>query len=235
MLTLRKADDRFHSKINWLDSWHSFSFGEHYDERFMGFGPLRVINEDRVRGGAGFPTHGHRDMEIITVVLSGALQHKDNTGGGSIIKPYDVQKMSAGSGILHSEFNSSAKEEVHLLQIWIIPSVTGVTPGYVQLSFKPEQMRDQFCLVAAPDGKDGVIPIHQDAKLFIADLSAGKSLDYTTDKTRILWAQIALGEAAANGTNLKAGDGLAGAGEQKLSFTAKTDSKILLFDMGAKT
>jgi redox-sensitive bicupin YhaK (pirin superfamily) len=232
MLTLRKASERFHTKIDWLDSRHSFSFGEHHDPRHMGFGPLRVINEDFVRGGAGFPTHGHRDMEIITVVLYGALSHKDNTGGGSQIKPYDVQKMSAGTGILHSEFNTSAKEEVHLLQIWIIPSVTGVKPGYVQYHFEPEKMRDRFCLVAEEGGKDGIIPIHQDAKLLIADLDAGKTLGYETEKGRKLWVQLATGDAVVNGTTMRAGDGLAAEGENALSFTAKAESKILLFDMG---
>lgn len=233
MLALRKASDRFHTQIDWLNSWHSFSFGEHYDRRHMGFGPLRVINEDVVRGGAGFPTHPHRDMEIITVVLSGALQHKDNTGGGSVIKPYDVQKMSAGTGILHSEFNASAKEECHLLQIWIMPSVTGVKPGYVQLHFEPEKMRDAFCLVAAPDGKDGIIPIHQDARLLISDLSAGRKLDYKAAQGRRLWVQLAAGEAEVNATAMHAGDGLAVENEQRLSFAAKAESKILLFDMAA--
>jgi redox-sensitive bicupin YhaK (pirin superfamily) len=232
MKIVRKARERFHTKIDWLDSWHSFSFGDHYDPEHMGFGPLRVINEDRVRGGAGFPTHPHRDMEIITVVLEGALSHKDNTGGGSVIKPGDVQKMSAGTGILHSEFNSSAKEEVHLLQIWIVPDRKGVAPGYVQLHFKPEQMRDRFCLVAAPQGTEGIIPIYQDARLLIADLSAGKSLKYDAAPKRKLWVQMALGQADAGGQMLQAGDGLAAENESSLTFTAKAESKILLFDMG---
>jgi quercetin 2,3-dioxygenase len=232
MKTLRKAADRFHTKINWLDSWHSFSFGDHYDSRHMGFGPLRVINEDHVKGGSGFPTHPHRDMEIITVVLKGALEHKDSTGGGSVIRPGDVQKMSAGSGIMHSEFNPSPREEVHLLQIWIVPNVLNVEPGYVQQHFEPEKLRNQFCLVAGEDGEGGVIPIHQDASLLIADLSQGKTLDYAAAPKRKLWVQMALGETEAGGTLLQAGDGLAVEGERALSFSARTDSKILLFDMG---
>jgi redox-sensitive bicupin YhaK (pirin superfamily) len=172
-------------------------------------------------------------MEIITVVLSGALEHKDNTGGGSVIKPYDVQKMSAGTGILHSEFNSDANEECHLLQIWIMPGVTGVKPGYVQLHFTPEKMRDTFCLVAAPGGGDGIIPIHQDARLLIADVGAGKTVEYKAAKGRKLWAQQALGNGQVNGTAMQAGDGLAAQNEQELNFTANAESKILLFDMAA--
>jgi quercetin 2,3-dioxygenase len=233
MKTLRKAAERFHTKISWLDSWHSFSFADHYDPHHMGFGPLRVINEDRIRGGAGFPTHGHRDMEIITVVLSGALSHKDNTGGGSVIRPGDVQKMSAGTGILHSEFNTSATEETHLLQIWIVPNATGVAPGYVQRHFEPSETRDRFCLVAAPAGKEQVIPLHADALLSVADVGTGKTLRYAPEAKRKLWVQMALGEAAVNGMDLRAGDGLAVENEQALSFTAKAESKILLFDMAA--
>jgi redox-sensitive bicupin YhaK (pirin superfamily) len=231
MLTLRKASERFHTHIDWLDSWHSFSFGEHYDPKHMGFGPLRVINEDKVRGGAGFPTHPHRDMEIITIVLKGALEHKDSTGGGSIIAPGDVQKMSAGTGILHSEFNSSATEEVHLLQIWIIPSVTHVKPGYVQLHFEPEQMRDRFCLVAEQNAKTGVIPIHQDAQLFVADVSAGVTLSHTLAQKRCIWVQLASGEVSVNNVTMQAGDGLAVKHEDTLTFTAKMQSKVLMFDM----
>lgn len=232
MLRLRKATERFHTKIDWLDSWHSFSFGEHYDEQHMGFGPLRVINEDKVLGGAGFPTHGHRDMEIITVVLEGRLQHKDNTGGGSVIMPGDVQKMSAGSGILHSEFNASQVEEVHLLQIWIMPDIKNVKPGYVQMHFEAQQMRDQLCLVVAPESQSGAIPIHQDAKLFIADISAGKALDYAADANRKVWIQLATGDVTVNNQAMQAGDGLAIEKEHALKLTAKTKSKILLFDMG---
>jgi redox-sensitive bicupin YhaK (pirin superfamily) len=231
MLTLRKSSGRFHTKINWLDSWHSFSFGEHYDPAHLGFGPLRVINEDRVKGGAGFPTHGHRDMEIITVVLKGALEHKDNAGGGSIIRPGDVQKMSAGSGIMHSEFNASKTEEVHLLQIWIMPNVESVKPGYVQLHFGAEQMRNRFCLVAAGGAKDGIIPLYQDARLLIADASPGARLDYEIEPGRIAWVQLASGEVGVNASTMHAGDGLAAKDERRLNVTAKAESKMLLFDM----
>jgi len=231
MLTLRKAADRFHTKIDWLDSRHSFSFGDHYDPQHMGFGPLRVINEDRVIGGAGFPTHGHRDMEIITVVLEGALKHKDNTGGGSVIKPGDVQKMSAGRGILHSEFNASAKEEVHLLQIWILPSVKSVEPGYVQVHFPPDQTNNRLCLVAAQNAQGGTIPLYQDARLFIADMSPGLTLEHAIAPGRKIWLQLARGAMDINKTRLQAGDGLAVEGEKALAFTAVSESKVLLFDM----
>ena len=232
MLTLRPAGQRFHTAIDWLDSRHSFSFGEHYDPAHMGFGPLRVINEDRVQGGAGFPTHGHRDMEIITVVLEGALTHRDNTGGGSVIKPGDVQKMSAGRGILHSEFNALQTEETHLLQIWIMPNVKNVEPGYVQLHFVPEQMRNRFCLVAAQGGGDGVIPLYQDAKLLIADLDAGAVLAYTLDKGRKVWVQLAQGKMEVGTQSMQAGDGLAVEGEKALLFKGSTAAKNIIVRYG---
>lgn len=230
MLTLRKAADRFHTHIDWLDSWHTFSFGHHYAPHHMGFGPLRVINDDRVKGGGGFPTHPHRDMEIITVVLEGALQHKDSIGTGSVIKPGDVQKMSAGSGIKHSEFNASPTTPVHLLQIWIEPNKTGVAPEYQQIHFAHERLSNQFCLVAAPEG-NGVISLYQDAHMYIAELDAGKTLEFPVAKGRKVWVHVATGNAEVQGLKMGAGDGLAVESESKLAFSAQAASKLLLFDL----
>ena len=232
MITLRKATDRFHTRIEWLDSWHTFSFGHHYDPQHMGYGPLRVINDDRILGGGGFPTHGHRDMEIITVVLEGELQHKDSIGTGSVIRPGDVQKMSAGSGIEHSEFNASKDKPCHLLQIWIIPDKNSVKPAYQQIHFAPERLQDQLCLVAGPDGKGDIISLYQDAYMYVSKLSAGKTVDYRPPKGRKTWVQVATGSAETGGTALGAGDGLAAEGESKLSFKAKTDSTLIVFDLG---
>jgi len=232
MIILRKAAERFHTRIDWLDSWHTFSFGPHYDPRYMGFGPLRVINDDRVMGGGGFPTHGHRDMEIITVVLSGALEHKDSLGTGSVIRPGDVQKMSAGKGIEHSEFNASAHEPVHLLQIWIMPEVHGVKPGYQQIHFTPQQWQNQFCVVASPDGKDGSISLYQDAHMYVATLGNGASLDYAITKGRNIWVHVATGKAHVAGHLVSEGDGLSATGEKALAFKAQTESTLLLFDLG---
>jgi len=231
MITLRKATDRFHTKIDWLDSWHTFSFGEHYDANHMAFGPLRVINEDRIKGGAGFPTHGHKDMEIITLVLSGSLSHKDSIGNGSAITPGDVQKMSAGKGILHSEFNASATEACHLLQIWIIPSVTGIKPEYQQIHFEPEQWRNQLCLVASPEAKDGTILLHQDARMYVAQLSKGASVEYAIGKNRGVWAHLATGKADINGMTLIEGDALALEDEKSFTCNASEDSTLLVFDV----
>jgi len=231
MMTLRKAADRFHTAIDWLDSWHTFSFGSHYDQRHMGFGPLRVINDDRIKGGGGFPTHGHKDMEIITIVLSGALAHKDSIGTGSVIRPGDVQKMSAGSGIQHSEFNASPSEPVHLLQIWIMPN-KAVEPEYQQIHFEAQALRNQFCLVAAEGKTKSVITLYQDAKLYIADVSAGESLNYKIAPSRHVWVQMATGKVLAGSSLMAEGDGLAVEDEASLTFTAQTESKILLFDLG---
>jgi hypothetical protein len=232
MLTLRKATDRFHTQIDWLDSWHTFSFGHHYDPTHMGFGSLRVINDDRITGGGGFPTHGHRDMEIITIVLEGALEHKDSIGTGSVIKPGDVQKMSAGSGIEHSEFNASLVDPVHLLQIWIMPNVRNVVPAYQQIHFAPTQLRNQFCLVASGDGKDGIISLYQDARMYVAELDAGKTLGFSVAKGRKIWVHVATGAAEVQGMKMNEGDGLAVENESSLTFVAQAASKLLLFDLG---
>ena len=231
MITLRKARDRFHTRIDWLDSWHSFSFGEHHDPRHMGFGPLRVINDDRIAGGGGFPTHGHRDMEIITIVLEGALAHKDSMGNGSIMMPGDVQKMSAGTGIHHSEFNSDPKQPVHLLQIWILPNAR-VKPEYQQIRIDPSLMLDRFALVASGSNEKGVISLHQDASIFMAELSAGKGTEYAVAPERNVWVQVATGKLTMGDMQLEEGDGVAITSEQALEFSGQAQSQLLLFDMG---
>jgi redox-sensitive bicupin YhaK (pirin superfamily) len=232
MLTLKKAEDRGRTRIDWLNSFHSFSFGEYYDPKNMGFGPLRVINEDFVKPGAGFPTHGHRDMEIITYVLSGALEHKDNLGSGGVIRPGDVQMMRAGKGILHSEYNPSNDDEVHLLQIWIQPSETGLKPAYQQKAFAPEEMKGQFRLLVAPDEKDGALGIRQDARLYAARLDAGKSAGFDLDPKRKYWVQVAKGNVDTKERVLNAGDALVIEGEDgPIEFTARDAAEILMFDL----
>jgi redox-sensitive bicupin YhaK (pirin superfamily) len=231
MITLRKAQERFHTRIDWLDSWHTFSFGEHHDPRHMGFGPLRVINDDRIAGGGGFPTHGHRDMEIITIVLEGALAHKDSMGNGSVIMPGDVQKMSAGTGIHHSEFNADPKKPVHLLQIWILPNAH-VKPEYQQVRVEPSQTLDRFGLVASGANEKGVISLHQDASIEMAELSAGKSTEYRFGQDRNIWVHVASGALQMNGHTLKEGDGAAVTKETALAFKAESQSQVLLFNMG---
>ncbi len=231
MLTLRKASDRFHTQIDWLDSWHSFSFGEHHDPRHMGFGPLRVINDDRITGGGGFPTHGHRDMEIITIVLTGVLEHKDSLGNGSRIRPGDVQKMSAGLGILHSEFNANADIPVHLLQIWITPSVMGIAPSYQQIHFDADRLQNKFCLIASHSGAEESVLLHQDARILMADIATGETLHYRPEKGRKAWVQLAGGNIEVNQIALNEGDGLAVEQEMALAFCASAQSKVLLFDL----
>lgn len=231
MITLRKATDRFHTNIDWLDSWHTFSFGEHHDDNHVHFGPLRVINDDRIAGGGGFPTHGHRDMEIITIVLEGVLEHKDSIGNGAPIRPGDVQKMSAGLGILHSEFNGSQEHACHLLQIWIMPNVTGVAPGYQQVHFDPATMKNHARLVASPSGADGSITLVQDARIYMASVDAGATLTHPIPAGRGLWAHVATGAGNISGHDVTEGDGLAFVKEKALTFTASAPSKIILFDV----
>jgi redox-sensitive bicupin YhaK (pirin superfamily) len=231
MITLRPADDRGSAHLNWLESRHSFSFGQYHDAEHMGFGPLRVINEDWIRPGAGFPTHGHRDMEIITYVIDGALSHKDSTDGGSTIRPGDVQRMSAGTGIQHSEFNASDTEPVHLLQIWIMPDEHGIEPSYEEKHFAFDTTRGALRLIAAKDGRDGSLPIHQDADLYAARLDAGARLTHTPAPGRNIWIQVVAGTLTVNGTEASTGDGLALGGETDVRLTAETDTEILLFDM----
>ena len=234
MLTLRRAADRGRADFGWLDSRHSFSFGEYYDPAHMGFGPLRVINDDRVAGGGGFPTHPHRDMEIVSYVLEGALAHKDSLGTGSVIKPGDVQRMSAGTGIAHSEFNASCTDPVHFLQIWFLPERRGLTPGYEQKNFDADSKRDQLRLVASPDGRDGSVTIRSDASLYVSLLGKDAAVSHQIAAGRGLWLQVARGSVAVGDITLAEGDGLQVTNERALEIVGKAaESEILLFDLGA--
>jgi len=232
MLALRRSADRGTADFGWLLSRHTFSFGDYYEPSQMGFGPLRVINEDRVSPGQGFGTHGHRDMEIISYVLEGALEHKDSIGTGSVIRSGDVQIMSAGTGIRHSEFNHSRSEPVHFLQIWIIPDHDGIAPRYDQKRFADEDKRGRFRLIGSPDGRDGSIVIYQDVDLHAAILDRGASVSHALRSGRSAWLQVARGSVTANGRPMEAGDGAAIEAEQNLTVSAGTkDSEVLLFDL----
>lgn len=229
MITIRKAHDRGHFDHGWLDTYHTFSFADYYDPDFMGFRTLRVINDDRVAPGRGFGTHGHRDMEIVTYVIEGALAHRDSMGTGSIIHPGEVQRMSAGTGVMHSEMNASLEEPVRLLQIWILPERHGITPGYEQKEFSKEQRQGQLRLVASPDGAEGSVKIHQDVSLF-ASLLNGETVTHAFAPNRYGWLQVARGDVTINGQKLSAGDGAAIAEESKVTISG-TDAEILLFDL----
>jgi redox-sensitive bicupin YhaK (pirin superfamily) len=231
MIRLRKAGDRFHTRIGWLDSWHTFSFGEHYDPSQVGFGALRVINDDTVRPGRGFGEHPHHDMEIVSYVLSGALQHRDSTGGGGVIRPGDVQRMSAGTGVVHSEFNASREEPVHFLQIWIVPERAGITPGYEQKTFPVEERRGKLQLLASRDGKNGSVLIHQDAALHGALLDAGAAISFELKPSRRAWVHAARGSLTLNGHRLDAGDGAAVSEERALQIEGAEAAELLLFDL----
>ena len=230
-LTLRKAEDRGVANFGWLDSRHSFSFGEYYDSRHMGFGPLRVINDDRIAGGGGFPTHPHRDMEIVTFVLEGALEHKDSLGNGSVMRPGDVQRMSAGTGIRHSEFNASKTEPVHLLQIWMLPERNGLTPGYEQTSFPVADRRGRLRLVGSRGGRDGSVTIHRDIDLYASVLANGESVTHALAAGRAAWLQVARGSVSLDGQRLTAGDGAAVEQPGTLCIEGLDDAELLLFDM----
>jgi redox-sensitive bicupin YhaK (pirin superfamily) len=231
MIRLRRSNERGHTKLSWLDSRHTFSFGDYYDPKQMGFSELRVINEDRVAPGGGFPTHSHRDMEIITYVLEGALAHKDSTGTSSVIRVGDVQRMSAGTGISHSEYNASQNEPVHFLQIWIIPDKTGLKPGYEQRSFDAQENRGEWVLVAAQNTRDGAVKVHQDVELYLAAISKGQELTYRLKPRRQAWLQITRGAVELNETALGAGDGAAISQEDLLRVVASADAEALLFDL----
>ena len=232
MISFRDRMARGTSRTGWLDSRHTFSFGQYSDPQHIGFRSLRVINEDRVVPGAGFAPHSHRDMEIISYVLEGEIEHKDSLGNGTRIRPGEVQRMSAGTGVTHSEFNPSSSEPVHFLQIWIIPGQAGLPPGYEQKAFPPEELRGRLGLVAAPRGEDGAVTLHQDARLFIARLRSGEAVTYAAERGRGLWLQVARGIAALKGTEMREGDGAAIENETRISVEAETDSEILLFDLG---
>ena len=231
MITVRPAAERGHFDHGWLDTWHTFSFAAYHDPRFMGFRALRVINEDRVQPAEGFGTHGHRDMEILTWVLAGALEHKDSMGNGSVIRPGDIQRMSAGTGVTHSEFNPSRDALVHLLQIWLLPDRRGLTPGYEEKRFSPESRRGRLCLLAARDGRDGAVSIHQDADLWTALLEPGESVRHAPKPGRHAWLQVARGAVTLGRTALGAGDGAAVSDEAAVEITATAPAEVLLFDL----
>ncbi len=231
-ITQRKAQERGHANHGWLDSFHTFSFAGYHDPRHMGFGPLRVVNEDRVAPGMGFGTHGHSDMEIISYVLEGELAHKDSIGGGSVIKPGDVQAMSAGTGVRHSEFNPSKSKGVHFLQIWIEPNVLGLKPGYDQKTFADAEKRGRLRLVASKDGREGSLLIHQDADIFAAVLNEGESVSRAVEKGRHVWVQAVRGAVSIGDTRLETGDGAAIENETSLSIVSRaTDAEVLVFDL----
>lgn len=231
MINIRKAHERGHANHGWLDTWHTFSFADYHDPAQMGYSSLRVINDDRVAPGAGFPTHPHRDMEIITYVLSGALEHRDSMGNGAVIRPGEVQRMSAGSGITHSEFNASTSEEVHLLQIWILPDRAGLTPGYEQKFFSADEKRGKLRLVASPDGGDGSVAIHQDAKLYVALIDPEHGVDYLLPSGRRAYLHVARGVVELDGMVLEAGDGARIENESGIHLKSVSSAEILLFDL----
>jgi redox-sensitive bicupin YhaK (pirin superfamily) len=231
MLTLRKSTDRGHARHGWLDSFHTFSFANYHDPAHMGFRDLRVINEDRIEPGQGFGKHPHRDMEIVTWVVDGALQHADNLGTGSVIRPGDLQRMSAGRGIIHSEFNASDADPVHLLQIWILPERGGIEPSYEQEHFDASERTDRLRLVASRDGRDGSVRLHQDVSLYASLLSPGARVAYDLAPGRHAWVQLVTGDVELNGAALAAGDGAALSDEPRLEIVAHAASELLVFDL----
>jgi redox-sensitive bicupin YhaK (pirin superfamily) len=231
MIKIRKAEARGHFDFGWLDTYHTFSFGDYYDPSHMAFRSLRVINEDVVAPGRGFPTHGHRDMEIVTYILEGSLQHRDSMGSGSTIRRGDAQRMSAGTGVRHSEANPSKDGPVHLLQIWIMPEREGQQPEYEEKKFADEEKRNRLRLIVAPDGDDGAVSIHQDARIYASVLDEGKSVQQEIATGRHAWLQVAGGAVELNGIKLKHGDGATISQENQLSIIAREPSEILLFDL----
>lgn len=231
MITIRHSHDRGHINLDWLDSYHTFSFGNYYDPQYMGWRSLRVINEDRVQPGSGFPTHGHRDMEIITYMLQGSLEHKDSLGTGSIIQRGEVQRMSAGTGIRHSEFNPSSTDTAHLLQIWLIPDRESLPPSYEQQSFNVFKHPGQLQLIATPHHVENTLRIHQDVNLYAACLQSGDRISYSLPPQRYAWIQVAKGDVILNEIPLTIGDGAAIAQETELTLTTTNDAEILLFDL----
>jgi redox-sensitive bicupin YhaK (pirin superfamily) len=231
MITVRKADARGYADHGWLKARHSFSFAGYRDPAFMGFRTLRVLNEDRVAPGAGFPEHPHRDMEIITVVLEGSLAHRDNSGGHGIIRPGMIQRMSAGSGVLHSEFNASKTEPVHLMQIWIVPDRTGVPPRYEDRTIPDSDRHNRLALLVSPDGADGSLHIYQDVRLYGSRLDAWSEVTHPLAKGRHAWLQVASGDVTVNGVALDTGDAAAISDEGTLDIVATSDAEILLFDL----
>ena len=231
MITLLPSSERFHTDAGWLDSRHTFSFAEHYDPERLGFRPLRVINDDRVQPARGFGSHSHRDMEIITYVLSGELAHKDSMGNGSTIRPGEVQRMSAGTGVVHSEMNPSRTEPVHFLQIWLLPDRSGHKPGYEQKTFPDSERRGKLRVVASPDGREGSVSIHQDALVYASLLDRGERVSYSLPAHRHAWVQVARGSVELNGRTLREGDGAAVSDENRLDLAGKDNSEVLVFDL----
>jgi redox-sensitive bicupin YhaK (pirin superfamily) len=231
MIEIRRAQERGHAQHGWLDSFHSFSFADYYDPQHMGFGALRVINEDRVQPGQGFGAHAHRDMEIISYVLEGGLAHKDSMGNGSVIRPGDVQRMSAGTGVTHSEYNASDRDPVHFLQIWIEPDVRGGKPGYEEKRFEPADKRGRLRLIASPDGREGSVTIRQDASLHAALLDGAEVIEHHPRAGRRSYVHVVRGEVTVNGNPLRHGDALKASGEQVVRLEQGRDAEVLLFDL----
>ncbi len=231
MFRLRKAHDRGHADHGWLNTYHTFSFADYQDPAHMGFRALRVINEDRVQPGQGFGTHGHRDMEIISYVLQGALAHKDSMGNGSVLRPGEFQRMSAGTGIRHSEFNPSPTEPAHFYQIWLLPERPGITPSYEQKSFAEEGRRGKLQLVAAPDGTGGALTIHQDARVYLATLQPGEEIAQPLPRGRHAWLQVLRGAVRVNDLLLQTSDGLAVSAEPVLTIVGQQPAEVMLFDL----
>lgn len=231
MITIRKATDRGHANHGWLESWHSFSFAGYFDEAHMGFRSLRVINEDFIAPGGGFGTHPHDNMEILTWILEGGLQHRDNMGNGSVIRPGDIQRMTAGTGVTHSESNASKEERVHLLQIWLLPEKRGLTPSYEEMHVAEEERRGKLKLIAARDGREGAVKIHQDADLYDALLEADDKVSHRLTAGRGAWIQVARGKISVNGRELDAGDAAAVENEELLALKSLASSEVLLFDL----
>ena len=231
MLTIRKSEERGKGDHGWLKSRHSFSFADYYDPAHESFGPLRVINEDWIAGGAGFPPHPHRDMEIVTYILGGAIAHKDNTGGGGVIRPGEIQRMSAGTGIVHAEFNASPTEECHLLQIWIMPSKRGIAPGYEQKKIDPASVANKFGRIAAPEPRENEVRLVQDAEIWAAKLDANVEAIHPLAQGRKAWLQVARGEVSLDGEVLKAGDAAAITDQAQIAVRSKEASEVLLFDL----
>jgi redox-sensitive bicupin YhaK (pirin superfamily) len=232
MIKFRKARERGHAEHGWLDSWHTFSFADYMNPDWMGFRALRVINEDRVDAGEGFPTHGHRDMEIVSIVLEGALGHKDSTGTGSVIKPGDVQRMSAGRGIMHSEMNGSKTEPVHFLQIWIQPKERSLAPGYEQKTFTDNDKRGKLRLIASPDGRDGSVTIHSDASMYASVLGKDERVTHVVPASRHAWIHVAKGRAKIGGESLEAGDAAFTSDAGAIDIAGIDNAEIVVFDLG---
>ncbi len=231
MVRIRHSEERGRSDLGWLDSRHTFSFAEYHDSKHMGFHSLRVINDDRVSASSGFGEHPHRDMEIISYVLDGTLAHKDSMGNGSTIRPGDVQRMSAGTGVVHSEWNHSKSESVHFLQIWILPETRGIVPSYEQRAFAAHEVRDRLRLVASRDGHDGSLTVHQDVALYVTHLATDRRVRHQIAPGRYAWVQVAIGSIVLNGFALDEGDGAAVSDESTLDLLATQDAEVLVFDL----